>query len=281
MDRLWQDIRVSLRGLWKDRSFTLTTVATLALCLAANVAIFAVVDGVLLKPLPFDEPDRIVTISNAYPGAGVAVADNGVPDYYDRLQGVAALESLSSYRSSGFTVGGDNGQAERIQGLLATPSFFHVLRVQPHIGRLFTEEEAEPGQDQKLILSYGYWQTAFGGQASAVGQTLRVNGVSMPIVGVLPQGFRFVDPEIQMVRAVAFSAEDRGDDRRHSNNWHRARPAQGRRLGRAGAEPVERHQRREHASDSRSWREILTNAALLDQRGAVPGLSWSATSGAP
>ena len=74
MDRLWQDIRVSLRGLWKDRAFTLTTVATLALCLAANVAIFAVVDGVLLKPLPFDEPDRLVTISNAYPGAGVAVA---------------------------------------------------------------------------------------------------------------------------------------------------------------------------------------------------------------
>ena len=86
MDRLWQDIRVSIRGLWKDRSFTLTTVATLALCLAANVAIFAVVDGVLLKPLPFDEPQQLVTINNAYPGAGVeAIAANGVPDYYDRL----------------------------------------------------------------------------------------------------------------------------------------------------------------------------------------------------
>ena len=71
MDRLWQDIRVSLRGLRKDRAFTLTTVATLALCLAANIAIFAVVDGVLLKPLPFDEPERLVTIHNAYPGAGV------------------------------------------------------------------------------------------------------------------------------------------------------------------------------------------------------------------
>ncbi len=67
MERLWQDIRVSLRGLWKDRSFTLTTVATLALCLAANVAIFAVVDGVLLKPLPFDHADRLVTINNAIP----------------------------------------------------------------------------------------------------------------------------------------------------------------------------------------------------------------------
>lgn len=259
MDRLWQDIRVSLRGLWKDRAFTLTTVATLALCLAANVAIFAVVDAVLLKPLPFDQPDRLITITNAYPGAGVAVADNGVPDYYDRLQGVSALESLSSYRSSGFTVGGDSGQAERIQGLLATPSFFHILRVQPHIGRLFTEEEAEPGQDQKLILTYGYWQTAFGGQPSAVGQNLRVNGVSMPIVGVLPPGFRFVDPEIQMIRAVAFTAEERGDDRRHSNNWLQL----GRLKDGATVEQVQSQLHAINAANSErfpQWREILANA---------------------
>jgi predicted permease len=259
MDRLWQDIRVAVRGLLKDRAFTLTTVATLALCLAANVAIFAVVDAVLLKPLPFDQPDRLVTITNAYPGAGVAVADNGVPDYYDRLQGVSALESLSSYRSSGFTVGGDSGQAERIQGLLVTPSFFQVLRVQPHVGRLFTEEEAEPGQDQKVILSYGYWQTAFGGQPSAVGQSLRVNGVSMPIVGVLPPGFRFVDPEIQMVRAVAFTAEERGDDRRHSNNWLQL----GRLKDGASVEQVQSQLNAINAANSErfpQWREILANA---------------------
>ncbi len=219
MDRLWQDIRVSLRGLWKDRAFTLTTVATLALCLAANVAIFAVVDGVLLKPLPFDQSAQLVTIHNAYPGAGVTVASNGVPDYYDRLQAVPALESLAMYRQTGFTIGGDRGRAERLQGLVVTPSFFRVLRVGPYRGRSFTDDEAEPGQDQKVMLTYGYWQRAFGGQESAVGQSLRVNGVSMPIVGVLPPGFRFIDPEIQLVRAVAFTAEERADDQRHSNNW--------------------------------------------------------------
>ena len=219
MDRLWQDIRVSLRGLWKDRAFTLTTVATLALCLAANVAIFAVVDGVLLKPLPFDRPDQLVSLHNAYPGAGVSVADNGVPDYYDRLQALTALESLAMYRQAGVTVGGDRGQAERLLALTVTPSFFGVLRVNAHRGRVFTEDEAEPGQDQKVVLTYGYWQRAFGGQEAVIGQSLRVNGVAMPIVGVLPPDFRFIDPDIQLMRAVAFTAEDRADDQRHSNNW--------------------------------------------------------------
>ena len=219
MDRLWQDIRVSLRGLRKDRAFTLTTVATLALCLAANIAIFAVVDGILLKPLPFDEPERLVTVHNAYPGAGVPVASNGVPDYYDRLDGVTALESLAMYRQAGVTIGGDRGQAERLQSLLATPSFFTVLRVNAFRGRVFTEEETDPGQAQKVILTYGYWQRAFGAQDSVIGQSLRVNGVSMPIVGVLPPSFRFIDPDIDLIRAAAFTAEERSDEQRHSNNW--------------------------------------------------------------
>jgi hypothetical protein len=80
MDRLLQDVRFAVRLLWKDRSFAVTTIATLALCLAANIAIFAIVDGVLFKPLPYPEPHELVRIYNGYPGAGVAVADNGVPD---------------------------------------------------------------------------------------------------------------------------------------------------------------------------------------------------------
>ncbi len=95
MDRLLQDLRFGARLLWKDRNFSLTTIATLALCLAANTAIFAVVDGVLLKPLPYPEPDRLVHLFNKYPGAGVvAFGSNGVPDYFDRKQGMPALERL-------------------------------------------------------------------------------------------------------------------------------------------------------------------------------------------
>lgn len=220
MDRLFQDIRVAIRGLWKDRAFAVTVTATLALCLAANVAIFAVVDGVVLKPLPFDQSDRLVAIYNQYPGAGVNIAQNGVPDYYDRLEALTALDGLGMYRQSGLTLGGDRGEPERVTGLIATPSFFRVLRVEPVRGRLFTEEEAQPGQDEKVVLTYGFWQRRYGGRDDAVGQTLRVNGVAMPIVGVLPRNFRFVDPDIQVIRAIAFKPEERADDQRHSNNWN-------------------------------------------------------------
>ena len=102
MDRLRQDIRFALRVLWKDRAFTLTTTATLALCLAANVAIFAVVDNVLLKPLPFDHPEALVRLYNSYPGAGVSGADNGVPDYFDRLRDLHDHWSSARGRHSHF-----------------------------------------------------------------------------------------------------------------------------------------------------------------------------------
>lgn len=259
MDWLWQDLRVAARGLWKDRAFTITTMATLALCLAANVAIFAVVDGVLLKPLPFDEPDRLVAIYNQYPGAGVEIASNGVPDYYDRLEALTALDSLANYRQTGLTIGGDRTDAERLQGLIVTPSFFRVLRVEPYRGRLFTEDETEVGRDQKVVLTHGYWQRAFGGADDTIGQTLRVNGVPFTIVGVLPPGFRFVDPEIQLVRPVAFSAEERSDDQRHSNNWEQ--------LGRlrAGAGIAQVHSQLDalnaaNAERFPQWREVLKNA---------------------
>ena len=125
MDRLIQDFRFSVRLLRKDRNFAITTIATLALCLAANVAIFAVVNGVLLKPLPFPEPDRLVRMMNLYPGAGVdADGSNGVPDYFDRRRDMSALEEQALFREAGVTVSGSGpGEAERIQGMLVTPTF--------------------------------------------------------------------------------------------------------------------------------------------------------------
>ncbi len=138
--------------LWKDRGFALTTIATLALCLSANVAIFAIVDGVLLKPLPFEAPDRLVRLFNKYPGAGVAVADNGVPDYFDRRAGMPAIESLAMFRQSGVTLTGASGEAERIQAMTVTPSFFQVLRVQPFRGQLFTDEQGEVGHEKVVVL---------------------------------------------------------------------------------------------------------------------------------
>ncbi len=260
MDRLRQDLRFATRLLWKDRSFAITTVATLALCLAANVAIFAIVEGVLLKPLPFADPDRLVRVFNKYPGAGVAVADNGVPDYYDRLRDMHALEEIAMFRQAGVTISGSGlADAERIQAMTVTPSFFRVLQVQPLRGQFFSNEQGEIGQEKVVVLSYGFWQRVFGCRDDALGQDVRLGGEPYRVVGVLPRGFKFINPDIQLMRPAAFTAEEKSDDSRHSNNWQQ--------FGRlnTGA-TLEQAQSQLDAINAANlqrfpqWREILTNA---------------------
>ena len=221
MDRLAQDIKFAVRLLWKDRSFSLTTIATLALCLAANVAIFAVVNGVLLKPLPFDEPERLVRMFNKYPGAGVeAEGSNGVPDYFDRRRDMTSLEETGLFRESGVTLSGNGlAEAERIQAMQVTPSFFRVLRTQPYRGQLFTDAQGELGQEKVVVLTNGLWQRLFAGRDDAIGQDLRLGGEPYKIVGVLPPGFVFLNPDIQLFRPAAFTAREKSDESRHSNNW--------------------------------------------------------------
>lgn len=193
---------------------------TVALCLAVNVAVFAVVRTVVLKPLPFERPDQLVTLFNAYPGAGVLRGANGVPDYDDRRAGVEAFAELAMYRVTGVTLGAaGEGGVGRVTGMIVTPSFFRVLQTTPHRGRLFTEAEGEVGQERKVVLSYGLWQARFAGQDQALGQMLRINGQPYEIVGVVPPGFRYINPEVQLWTAAAFTPEERSDERRHSNSW--------------------------------------------------------------
>ncbi len=258
MDRLLQDLRFAARLLWKDRSFAITTIATLSLCLAANVAIFAIVDGVLLKPLPFDEPDRLVRIYNKYPGAGVAIADSGVPDYLDRQRDMAVLEELAMYRQAGLTISG-SGDAERVQAMTVTPSFFRVLKVKPVRGQAFTEQQGEIGHEKVVILSHGFWQRVYGGRDDALGQDLRVGGEPYRIVGVMDPQFRFLNPEIQLFRPAAFTAQERSDESRHSNNWQQFARLQ-------PGTTIEQAQAQVDAINAANfdrfpgWREILTNA---------------------
>ena len=261
MDRLLQDLRFAGRLLWKDRSFSLTTIATLALCLAANVAIFAVVNGVLLKPLPFPEPDRLVRMFNKYPGAGVdAAGSNGVPDYFDRRRDMVALEEQALFREAGVTVSGNGlGEAERVQGMFVTPTFFRVLRAQPQRGQLFTDAQGEFGQERVVILTHGLWQRVFGGRDDAIGQDLRLGGEPYKVVGVMPPGFVFLNPEIQLFRPAAFTARDKSDETRHSNNWQQF----GRLKPGATLEQAQSQLDAINAANLErfpQWREILKNA---------------------
>jgi predicted permease len=218
MSDFLQDVRFGLRLLFKDRSFTITALLTLAVCIAANTAMFSIVRSVLLRPLPFPDSERAVLLYNSYPNAGAARVGNAVPDYFDRLTAVPALEDLSVFRQEGMTFGDESG-AERLPSLRATPSFFRLIRQPPVLGRIFTSDEGEPGNTNKVLLSYGFWQRKFGGRPSVVGTAIRLNGNQYDVVGVLPKAFTFLDDGIEVYLPAAFSAEEKSDGRRHSNNW--------------------------------------------------------------
>jgi predicted permease len=217
MSNLLHDIKYACRVIARDRTFSATVVLTLGLCIGANAAIFTIVNAVLLRPLPFAAAERLVFIANSYPGAGVVEGDNSVPDYFDR-RAVAAFEDVAIYHEQGRTVGTATG-AERMTAMQATPSLLRMLGVKPLRGRVFTEQEAEPGQHQKVILSYAFWQQQFGGRDDAIGRDVRLNGVPHTVVGVLPQEFVFLSADIRMWIPAYFAPEDRAEDRRHSNNF--------------------------------------------------------------
>src|SRR5688572_534279 len=134
MDRLLQDLRFAARLLWKDRGFALTALLTLALCIGANAAIFAVVHSVLLRPLPVPEPERLVLMHNSYPRAGVERASNGVPDYYDRLREVDVFEEQALFNTRSVTIGIE-GDPQRVSSMVARPSLLRLLRAAPVRGR--------------------------------------------------------------------------------------------------------------------------------------------------
>jgi predicted permease len=212
-----KDVQVALRFLRKDKAFTLTAGLTLALCIGANTALFSVVYTVLLRPLPFPHADRIVLMGNAYPGAGVDIGENsGAPDYYDRLRETTVYDEQAMYNSSDVSVD-QNGAPARVRIMNVTPSFFRVVEASPAAGRTFTDAEGEIGQEKKVVLSYALWQTQFGGDRSAVGRDLRIDGQPYTIVGVMPRTFRFITNDVMLWRALAFTPERK--EQRHSNSW--------------------------------------------------------------
>ncbi len=220
MERLLEDLRYAARVLARDRGFAVTAILTLAICIGANVTMFAIVHSVLLRPLPVPHAEQLVHMYNAYPGAGVSEGRGatGVPDYYDRQRETDVFEEQALFNTRGVTLGG-TGDPQRVVSMLATPSLLRLLQVRPFKGRLFEQADGEIGNTRKAVLTYASWQSWFGGRDDAIGKDVRINGEPHTVIGVLPPAFGFLDPEVRLWLPLAFSPEDRADDRRHSNNW--------------------------------------------------------------
>ena len=186
----WRDLRYGARILAKSPGFTLVAILTLALGIGANSAIFSVINAVLIRPLAYPDPDRLVQLweteaaPGQYPFAG--------PDYLDWQSQNQTLAGTSLFTwPQGFNVSGE-GEPEQASVRKTQANFFTVLGVQPLLGRAFRKGEDQAGQDRVAVLSYGFWQRHFGGQKDAVGRSLELDGEEYAVVGVMPASFREV-----------------------------------------------------------------------------------------
>jgi predicted permease len=229
-------IRYAFRQLSRTPGFTATAIATLALCLAANLTIFAVVDAILVRSLPFPEPDRLVAVFNGYPGAGVERAAASIANYFDRRGAIKAFSSLA-IQQDGSVVVGAAGAPNRVQNARVSPDFFATLGVPLAMGRGFTDDQLKYGTDEVAVLTDGFWRSHFGADPNVLGQTFLNDGLKITVIGVLPRDFRFLSSNAEFYRPSAHAPEDRLPNARHNNSWNMiARLAPGATLAEAQAQ---------------------------------------------
>jgi predicted permease len=213
------DLRFAFRQLRKGPAFTVTALATVAICLGANLAIFAVIDAILIRPLPFPESDRLVTIFNTYPKAGVERDGSSLTNYYERRGNIPAFSSLSIFRE-GSEVVGDPGSTQQEKVLRVSPDFFTTLGAGPVMGRSFTDAETiTPNDHHAAIVTDAYWRQRLNADPHVLGRDIRVNGAPRTIVGVLPPGFRFLSSDARLVLPVTSALPQRAADQRHSGGF--------------------------------------------------------------
>ena len=192
------------RRLLRTPVFSAVAVLTLAVGIGANTAIFSVVNGVLLKPLPYHDPERLVAVWHTAPGINLPVLNQGPTNYFVYRDETRTFEDFALWDGTSVSITG-NGEPERVQALLVTDGALGILRVNPALGRGFTREDDSPGAPDRLMLTNAYWQRKFGSDPSAVGRTMMVEGKPYEIIGVLPEGFRFLDRNPQVLMPFRFN----------------------------------------------------------------------------
>lgn len=203
MSVLPQDVRYAIRSLARNIGFTLAAVVTLALGIGANVAIFSVVNSVLLRPLPFEHPDRLVGVwAKGGPSRGVFTE---IRDRSRSYQQLAAYQTGSDLTLTG------RGEPERIEGASGTANLFPVLGVAPVLGRSFAPRENQPGNDRVIILSNEFWQRRFGSDPAVLGQTITLDAIPRTVIGVMPPDFHFPTRTTQLWVPVVMDTRNIGD----------------------------------------------------------------------
>jgi putative ABC transport system permease protein len=213
---LLQDIRYGVRLMARTPAFAAAAILTVALGVGATTAMFSIVYGVVLKPLPYRDPDRLVNIWSAAPKKGLPRAYVGMANVYDFkarnhvFEDIAALRAVANFNLTG------QGEPERLNGSRVSANLFPVLGVTPLVGRAFTEDEDEIGHDQVAILSHGLWQRRFGGDPAVVGRTILLNGEPHTVVGVMRRDFAYPTREFEIYTPLTFDPHELVDRMNYS-----------------------------------------------------------------
>ena len=216
MNSLFQDIRYALRQLRQAPGFTVVAVITLALCLGSNLTIFAAIDSILLRPLPFPQPDQLVVLYSSYPKAGLDRDLASLTSYYERRGNIPAFSQIAAINNT-TTIVGEPGSTERVDSGRVTPEFFSTLGVPLAMGHAFTESEMTYQTDQEVVLTDSFWRQHFNGDRNVLGRDLRTDGLSRKIVGVLPPDFHFLSSHAGIFLPLSSEDSERNLEARHSN----------------------------------------------------------------
>ncbi len=215
MGRLWQDVRYAKRMLLRAPAFTAIAVATLALGIGATTIMFAVVNGVLLRPLPYKDSDRLVYLQEAYrrnPGMSVSV-----PNFLDWRADNRVFSSVSAIQAAAMTLTGSGGVAQQLDGRYVSFDFLRTLGISPILGRDFSSTDDAPGAARTVMLSYGAWQRIFGGERSVLGRTITLNQQPYTVIGILPRGFVWRDTQPDVVAPLGLQFTEKWTQNRSAH----------------------------------------------------------------
>ena len=190
MDKLFGDIRYALGSLRRSPAFSAIAILTLGLGIGATTSVFSVADAVVLRPLPYPEPDRLVRVFETDFSSGDDRDTFAGANFVDWKAASTSFEELAAFRTLTWTVTGQ-GEPRRIAGVSVTSNFFAVFGIDTHIGRALSPEIDIPGSDTVAVIGYSLWQSEFGGSGDALGRSITLNGTPFTIVGVMPAGFSF------------------------------------------------------------------------------------------
>ena len=259
LEDLVRDLGHALRGARRNPGFTLVAVLTLTLGIGATTAVFTVVDNLLFRPPPFEHVDRLMSIKDVNPAQGWFPEDD-VPaspgNFLDWRAQSRSFDHLIAWRNWFYSVAGPEGRnpiPEQIRGVRISPSFFAMLGVQAAHGRTFAPQEEQPGRERVVILSDGLWHRRYGGDPAIIGEALLIDGEPFTVVGVLPRGFYFLQPDFEMWMPFAVDDSFRGRDEHSISVWGRLAPGVTREAAQAELDTITRQLAIAYPDTNEGW----------------------------